>query len=130
MVQFVIVFKSVVGQSMVARSAVRRSVVVPVAVYALAHLQRFDLLDLFHCCYIAVAGRADASRSNCHAARAVGDCLGMVCEISDVRFMSKSDMVRHPVHTFPIDRMGSSPMIPAAIRTCVSGALSSPPITW
>ena len=42
---------------MVARRAIGRRVVVAVAVHALAHLQFFNLCDLFHCCNVAVAGR-------------------------------------------------------------------------
>ena len=90
---------------MVAGRAIRRRIIVAVAIHTLTHLERLDLGDLFHRGDVAVASRTDSCCAHRFATRAVGDLVRVLRQISYVRFMHESHVVRHSMHPFPVDRM-------------------------
>ena len=84
-----------------------------VTINTLSHLQFCNLRYLFHRGNVAVTGGTYSGRTNRHSAGLGGKFLkvlryigvGVLRQVANVRLMHKADMVRHSVHTFPIDGM-------------------------
>ena len=74
------------------------------AIDALAHLERLDLLNLFHSRNVAMAGRANSRGPGVHTARRARHDSGVLGEETNMGFMHEPDVVGETVDAAPVNR--------------------------